>query len=152
MGRDKRGIREILSTITIAIMFGVILVLVIFSASGYQKSFNTEEYNGNTRALLSYVITCVKDNNTAEIIVDGAGGEGGLIIRDRDSGYEHRIYADSGRLLEEYTTAGAPSRPEDANLIGRTEVFEVRLLEKGLLEIRTDAGTSYVNTEIGNAG
>lgn len=148
MNKEKKSVGVILSTVTMAIMIAVILVLVIFSASGYQRSVDSEDYNSNTRALLSYVITCVRDNNAAEIAVEEMAGSDGLVIRDRETGSEQRLYMYDGKLLEENTVTGMPPVPEDAILIGETEIFRVRFVEEGLLEVRTDAGTSYVNTSV----
>ena len=63
------------------------------------------------------------------------------------TGYEQRFYLHEGKLLEEYTEPEAENRPDVALEIGDTEVFEPSLTDDGLLEIRTDEGTSYVNTQ-----
>ena len=51
---------DLISTITVAVLFFVILMLVVFSAVSYQRSVEISDANGNTRAVLSYIITAVK--------------------------------------------------------------------------------------------
>lgn len=149
MGAAKkrgRGLGDIVSTLTIAVLFLVILLLVVFSASGYQRAVELQDGSSNTRAVLSYVITCVKDNSTGEILPGNIDGAPGLTIRDSRTGYEQRIYLVDGQLLEEYGMIGQDSDPAGALVIGQVSSFEARLLEDGVLEVRTDLGVSYVST------
>lgn len=148
MGDDKRGLGDIISTVTIAVLFLVILLLVVFSAGSYQLSTEIQQGNDNGRALLAYVATAVKNNSTGDVEIRDFSGCTGISISDGKSGYEQRIYMKDGRLLEEYAKADREPDPQEAVEIGRTEVFEVRYVRDGLLEVKTDRGSSYVNTVI----
>ena len=69
MLESKRGIGDIISTITVTVLFVVILSLVVFAARGYQHASEVQNMNSNTRAVGSYVVNCVKDSNTSEVAV-----------------------------------------------------------------------------------
>ena len=68
MLESKRGIGDIISTITVTVLFVVILSLVVFAARGYQHASEVQNMNSNTRAVGSYVVNCVKDSNTSEVV------------------------------------------------------------------------------------
>ena len=70
MLESKRGIGDIISTITVTVLFVVILSLVVFAARGYQHASEVQNMNSNTRAVGSYVVNCVKDSNTSEVAVE----------------------------------------------------------------------------------
>jgi hypothetical protein len=113
MYEGKKGIGDIISTITVTVLFMVILSLVVFAARGYQHASEVQNMNSNTRAVGSYVVNCVKDSNTSEVAVENISGTDCLVIRSSD-GYEHRIFMIDGRLMEEYVEAGVPLDPETA--------------------------------------
>ena len=102
--------------------------------------------NSNTRAVGSYVVNCVKDSNTSEVAVESVSGTECLVIRSGD-GYEHRIFLNDGKLMEEYVEAGLPLDPDTALEIGTTQTFDPELGNDGLLTVRTDEGVSVVNTK-----
>lgn len=147
MERREKGIGDILSTMTIAILFLVIILLVVFSASAYRQATDGQQENDNSRAVLSYVVTAVKDNITADIRPKSFSGADGLSISSDDMEYERKIYVKDGKLLEEYGVKGKEISPESALKIGKLKEFEVKYIENDLLEIRTDKGTSYVRTK-----
>ena len=118
MLESKRGIGDIISTITVTVLFVVILSLVVFAARGYQHASEVQNVNSNTRAVGSYVVNCVKDSNTSEVAVENISGTDCLVIRSSD-GYEHRIFMSGGKLMEEYVEAGLPLDPETALEIGK---------------------------------
>lgn len=146
MLESKRGIGDIISTITVTVLFVVILSLVVFAARGYQHASEVQNMNSNTRAVGSYVVNCVKDSNTSEVAVENISGTDCLVIRSSD-GYEHRIFMIDGRLMEEYVEAGVPLDPEIALEIGTTNTFVPELGDDGLLTVTTDEGVSVVNTK-----
>ena len=147
MERGNKGIGDVLSTLTVAVLFLVILLLVVYSASSYQHGVTYQNDSDNTRAVLSYVVTAVKDNNTADVEPADFDGMPGIRIRNTAIGYEQRIYLSDGRLLEEYVRSDLPVDPSTAMEIGTVQEFEVTYVSDGLLRVRTDVGTSYVKTE-----
>lgn len=146
MPERNRGLGDIISAITVMVLFVVILSLVVFSARGYQHASEVQNMNGNTRAVGAYIVNCVKDNNTGEVSVEDISGFHCLVISSSD-GYEHRFYVHDGGLMEEYVEAGIDPDPETALRIGDTDSFEPELGDDGLLTVTTDEGVSIVNTE-----
>ena len=146
MLESKRGIGDIISTVTVTVLFVVILSLVVFAARGYQHASEVQNINSNTRAVGSYVVNCVKDSNTSEVAVEYLSGTECLVIRSSD-GYEHRIFMTGGKLMEEYVEAGLPLDPDTALEIGTTQTFDPELGNDGLLTVTTDEGVSVVNSK-----
>ena len=146
MLESKRGIGDIISTVTVTVLFVVILSLVVFAARGYQHASEVQNINSNTRAVGSYVVNCVKDSNTSEVAVEYLSGTECLVIRSSD-GYEHRVFMTGGKLMEEYVEAGLPLDPDTALEIGTTQTFDPELGNDGLLTVTTDEGVSVVNTK-----
>ena len=143
---DKRkNPGDIISGVTILVLFVVILTLVVFAARGYQFAVETQDGNGNIRALSAYISSCVRDNNSDTVNIENRSGRECLVITSKD-GYEQRFYLDGGSLMEEYGQAGEELRPDSAITIGSTDTLELTLNDDGLLEIHTDGGHSYVNT------
>ena len=142
--RPTRSITDILSALTIAVLFLVILLLVVFTASSYHHGAAYQAANDNQRVVCSYVATSIKDNNGGEVTPMIFGGYPGVVIEDGDTGFAHKIYMKDGALLEEFAKADAAIDPNTANKIGETSVFNVRYITDTLLEIETDKGASYV--------
>lgn len=143
MTKSKKGIGDIISVILVAVLFLVILMLVVFSAVSYQRSVSIRDMNANDRAVRSYITTAVKGNAGSSISVKSFDGGPALSIEDEESGYEQLIFAMDGKILETYTVSGEEPDVAEAIEIGETSGFELKL-EDGLLEVVTDAGTSYV--------
>ena len=142
----RKGIGDIISAITVTVLFTVILSLVVFAARGYQHASEVQNMNSNSRAVGSYVVNCVKDSNTNDVSVETISGTRCLVIRSSD-GYEHRIYRSGSSLMEEYVETGIELDPETALEIGTTDTFDAELSGDGLLTVTTDEGVSVVNTK-----
>jgi len=143
MEQEKKSAGDILSTLTIAVFFMVIILLVVFSAAAYRKGTDARDANDNYRAVLSYVASAVKDNQEAEIEIKKMGDSKGIAIKD-NNGYERRIFAKGGKLLEEFVIEGGSISDDDAFVIGNVKLFEASYIGNDILKIRTDLGTSYV--------
>ena len=144
MPQSLKTIRDIIIVLTTTVLFAVILCLVVFAARGYQHSAELQDVNGNTRAVLSYVVSSVRDSGSADISVEDRSGTECLVISG--DGYEQRFYLNEGRLLEEYTEPGADPDPATALEIGETGSLAFDLDEEAVLTIRTDSGSAAVNT------
>lgn len=144
MTRGRKGIGDIISTVTIAVLFFVILLLVMFSASSYRHAADVEAENSHRRALLSYVASGIRDNRGSEIKIQDRGTEDQVTIKSPGSRFERRIYLQDGKLYEEYAEDDIAQDPENALVIGETALFDVERTEDGLIRIKTDAGASYV--------
>ena len=149
MRKDGKGSGEILSTITIFVLFAVILILVVFSASSYRNGNSQQSDNDNKRAILSYVITAVKTSSADTVEPAEFDGAPGIVLRETDKSYEQRIYMHGGKLLVEYVRSDIPADPANAFEIGSINSFEASYIRDGLLEVKTDLGTTYINTGAG---
>ena len=147
MENKNRISGDILSTITLAVLFLVIIILVVFGASSYKNSNDKRSGNENSRAILSYVTSAIKDSSGREIRIKKFGDKKGLIIPAEDGGYVRRIYMNKDKLVEEYAAKESGIKSDDALVIGKVKEFSPDFIGKGLLRIRTDQGTTYVRTE-----
>lgn len=120
-------------------------LLVIFGAATYRDTVEGQGENNRTRALVSYLSTCLRANDREgalswEAYTERDGLNGALLtISDGDSGYALRIYQWEGRLLEDYGPVDAPLQPEDAQVLGETALFEIQEKD-GLAYVVTDGG------------
>lgn len=144
MPQRLKTLRDVIIAVTTTVLFAVILCLVVFSARGYQHSTELQDKSGNTRAVLSYIVSSVRDSDYNEISIDERSGKECLVISC--DGYEQKFYMDDGSLFEEYTEPGAGVDPAMALEIGKTDTLEFEI-EDGILTVRTDSGSSSVNTE-----
>ncbi|MBE6042516.1 MAG: hypothetical protein E7220_08380, partial [Clostridiales bacterium] len=97
MPQDRRGIGDIISTLTVTVLFVVILCLVVFAARGYQHSVEVQDSNGDVRAVVAYVANSVRDNNTGNVTIEDRSGVQCLVISSND-GYEQKFYMSNGSL------------------------------------------------------
>ena len=133
-----------LYTIAIAALFlAGFFLLVVFGAQSYRDTVSGQSANMDGRALLSYLHTAVKagDASGAVRIVD----DNELRIADGDTGYSLRIYLREGELVEEYTSDAAARDASNAQVIGRTDVFEIARWGEDVLVLSTDAGEVLIH-------
>ena len=144
--KDKQTSPLGLYSIGIAALFLLgFFLLVVFGAQNYRDAVAARHGNDDSRVLLSYVSTCLKNcDETGCVEIRSDGNSSVLVIRDGDSGYASHLYLLDGRLVEEYSETDAPLDPQNAEIIGETGVFLVEEVEDGLLAVTTDAGKSYV--------
>lgn len=129
-------------TIGIAALFlAGFFLLVSFGASTYRDIVDSQGRNNQTRALLGYLSTCARANDTkGAISVEEAGGRVVLVIADGSTGYAFRIYQEEGVLVEDYGRLDSEIAPDMAMVIGETALFQVEEREGGIVAVRTDAG------------
>ena len=146
-GKSNKSIGEILSALTIAVLFLVILLLVVFTARSYQHGADAQYENDTQRVVCAYVATAVKNHTGGEVTPQEFDGFPGICIEDGDTGFAHKIYLHDGDLLEEYSRTDAPINPDTASKIGETSQFDISYVSDNLLEIKTDKGASYVHVQ-----
>ena len=146
MKRKRENIfGDLVSTLTVTVLFFVILMLVVFSAVSYQRSVEIQDANGNARAVLSYVITAVKANEASRVTLEEQDGMQVLVIEDAAAGYGQQIFYKDGKVRENYGKSGMPVLTDDALEIGEAKQFSFVWKKENLLEIQSDAGTSYIH-------
>ncbi|MBR3275474.1 MAG: DUF4860 domain-containing protein [Eubacterium sp.] len=134
---------------TIAIMalfLAGFLLLVILGAKSFKNASGLQNGNNGTRVLLSYLSTTLRgyDAEGAVTVREEAGGQV-LEIAEGNTGYSLKLYTHEGKLMEEFTRAGRPLNPEEAEVIGETAEFSVEQPDPGVLLLKTDAGTVLVH-------
>ena len=136
-----------LYTIGIAALFlAGFFLLVILGARSYRNTVSVQSGNMGSRALLSYIATSAKANDTSGglDIADGPEGQA-LIIADGDTGYALRIYKYNGSLVEDFAAVNAPLSPDSAMVIGATDKFTVDKTDAGVYSVATDDGRVLIN-------
>nr|WP_300785478.1 DUF4860 domain-containing protein [uncultured Acetatifactor sp.] len=114
---------------------------MVFGAQTYREIAEGQSRNNEARALLSYISTCVRMNDTPGAVrVSREEGEPVLVIADGQSGYAIRIYRYGDSLVEDYGEADGALYPDMAQVIGETEEFRIEELENGAYAVVTDAG------------
>ena len=146
-GKSNKSIGEILTALTIAVLFLVILLLVVFTARSYQHGADAQYENDTQRVVCAYVATAVKNHTNGEVTPEVFDGCPGILIEDGDTGFAHKIYLNGSDLLEEYSKADATINPDTASKIGETSRFDIAYVSEDLLEIKTDKGASYVHVQ-----
>lgn len=137
-----------------ALFLAGFFLLVIFGAQSYRSTVGGQNRNMQSRALLSYLSTTVKGYDAEGAVGIDEDAEVGkvLILREGRSGYALRIYRADGRLVEDYARTDAGLRPEDAQVIGETAVFDPVLTADGLLTVSCDAGKVLLHLRSEGAG
>lgn len=139
-----------LYTMGIAALFlAGFLLLVSFGAGTYRDIVSGQEDNNQTRALRSYITTCVKANENGEIYVEDTDQGQTLVIRDGDSEYGIKIYQYNGNLMESYCRLDAENVLDGAQVIGKTKTFSVEEVTDDVLAVTTDKGRTLLATETG---
>ena len=132
-------------TIGIAALFlAGFLLLVVLGAHSYRNTVAVQDGNMQTRALLSYLATIVKGNESAGSVTVAEGESGQVLtVADGDSGYAFRLYLQEGQLVEDYAAIDAPLDPTAGQIIGTTNTFAIEK-DGARLTIETDAGRAFV--------
>lgn len=123
-------------------------LLVMFGARTYRSAVASQTRHNDQRALLSYLTTCLKSNDCAGCVYVRDDGGPVLVVAD-GSGFGLHIYQRDGKLLEEYSRENAQLNPEDANVLGSTDVFSVEKIRPQTLEVTTDAGSVLLSLRSG---
>lgn len=129
-------------TIGIAALFlAGFLLLIVFGAHCFRDAVAGQNDNMRTRAVLSYLATSVKANDTynAVSVRDSAYGPV-LVIEDGTSGYALRIYSSEGNLVEDFAQVDDELSPEKGQIIGAAETFAVEEVAAGVFSVDTDEG------------
>ncbi len=138
-------------TLGVACLFlAVFFLTVIFGAQTYRGIVAGQTDNNENRAVLAYLTTCMKANDTEDAVeIYEEDGITVLSIADGDSGYGLRIYQYEGALMEEYSRLGEALYPEDAQVIGETAVFRVEEVTERTWQVTTDGGRVLFHARCG---
>ena len=139
--RRSGGLAGIYTMAVAGVFLAGFFLTVVFGAQTYREIAEGQSRNNEARALLSYISTCVRMNDTPGAVrVSREGGEPVLVIADGQSGYAIRIYRYGDSLVEDYGEADGALYPDMAQVIGETEEFRIEELENGAYAVVTDAG------------
>lgn len=153
-GKHERATSHLFTAILLAVFFIVLMIGLVVGVSLYrsaaQAHMQTDEMRVSTGLLASYV----KANDKSRVMGVGEGPEGrALVLTERlESGvYEMRIYEYEGKVVQEYSMAGAAYTPARAQALVDSETFEFKLIGK-LLTIKTDQGEISIALRSNQAG
>lgn len=139
--RRSGGLAGIYTMAVAGVFLAGFFLTVVFGAQTYREIAEGQSRNNEARALLSYISTCVRMNDTPGAVrVFRQEGEPVLVIADGQSGYAIRIYRYGDSLVEDYGEADGALYPDMAQVIGETEEFRIEELENGAYAVVTDAG------------
>ena len=139
--RRSGGLSGIQTMAVAGVFLAGFFLTVVFGAQTYREIAEGQSRNNEARALLSYISTCVRMNDTPGAVrVSREEGEPVLVIADGQSGYAIRIYRYGDSLVEDYGEADGALYPDMAQVIGETEEFRIEELENGAYAVVTDAG------------
>lgn len=139
MKRDG-GLSGIYTVAVAGLFLAGFFLTVVFGAQTYRGIVAGQAKNNQARALLSYISTCVRQNDRAGAVsVQEKDGRQVLVIAD-GYGYALRIYPYEGCLLEDYGELEGDLFPAGAQTIGETEEFRVEELGNDTYAVVTDAG------------
>ena len=145
MQKEKHGFLEILPALVAGVLFLTVLVFVVFAVKTYQSAVGSQQRNNEKRALLEYIETAVSSNRASHVTLEGSGALKTLVIRDPETGLKQRIFCRDGQLMETYGMEGSAATESTATVIGETDEFSMSLISPELLEVKTDAGVSYIH-------
>lgn len=135
------GLSGIYTVAVAGLFLAGFFLTVVFGAQTYRGVVAGQTHNNQARALLSYISTCVKSNDTeGAVSVGQLDGRQVLVIADGNTGYGLRIYQDGKSLLEDYGRLDAGLDPSFAQTIGETENFLIEELAEDTYAVTTDAG------------
>lgn len=135
-----------------ALFLAGFFLLVVFGAQSYRGTVDARSGNMDNRALLAYLSTIAKANDTENAFSlrrDPVMGDV-LVIADGESGYATHLYRADGALMEDYCRIGAELSPERSQRIAETGRFEI-MAGDGLITVVTDAGRVLIHLRSGEA-
>ncbi len=137
-------------TIGIAALFLLgFLLLVIFGASAYKNSADSQNLNNSRRGLLSYLSSVTRAYDGADSVELVDSDYGRMIVITLPDGFGIRIFHADGKLLEDDSLLSMPPDPETAQLIGETERFDIEEIQPGFFRVVTDQGESLLSLRSG---
>ena len=145
MKSEGRNHMAIYTMAIVGLFLAGFFMLVVFGSQAYRGTVNTQDDNRESRAVLAYISTSIKDNDTegAVKLMDSQDGKI-LVISDGDTGYALRIYAMDGKVVEDFGKEDGPLDPDNAQVIGETGTFSLDMPEKDVLKVETDEGGLFV--------
>lgn len=126
-----------------ALMLGCILWLTALGAGLYGRLEASRSANEQTRAALGSLVTRIRSSDVTGAIRLDSGPEGDmLVLTDRESGYQFRIYLADGWLVEQFCSADAATDPADAQRLAQAREFTAQWVTSSLLQLTVDGNTA----------
>ena len=141
-------------TVGIAALFlACFFLLVLFGSLTYRNAVRSQSRNYDARSLTAYITTIVRANDSENSVSVYDSDYGTVLsVADGDSGFAFRIYRYGGSLVEDYEEIGSDLMPDSAQIIGDTEIFDVKRPESDLFEVYTDAGCAMIGVRSAHEG
>lgn len=131
----------------LAVFFVVLMTGLAAGVAMYQAVAANQIDTNNARMQAGLLASNIHANDSINAIGTGNGPEGrALVLTDRlsdDDAYEMRIYLYQGKIVQEYSIAGAAYTPERAQPLINSSSFNFEL-HGNLLVLFTDQGATNI--------
>lgn len=149
----KREGRQLIGLYTIgitAIFMAGFFFLVIIGARSYNLAVDAQMSNSHKRELLAYISTSMKANDTeGSVEIQDSNYGKVLVLADGTSGYGLRIYRYNNNLVEDFGRLGYALVPEEAQVIGKADVFDIEEVSSDTYTVTTDEGSVTLHMRSG---
>ncbi|WP_455500823.1 DUF4860 domain-containing protein [Gemmiger sp.] len=125
------------------VLLGTVLTLAAVGGRLYGLLSDSRAANDARRASLTYVTARLRAADSADAVRVESRPEGDVLVLDDGSGYETRLYAYHGALVEEYAAVNSDYMPATAEKVADTHTFTV-VQDGARYIITTDDGEAHV--------
>lgn len=133
--------------VLLAVFFVALMTGLAAGVAMYQAVANNQLDTNAARMQAGLLASNVHANDSLNSIGTGNGPEGrALVLTERDAeggAYEMRLYLYEGKIVQEYSVAGAAYTPERAQPLLNSSTFDFEL-HGNLLIIFTDQGATNI--------
>lgn len=136
-------------------LFVIVLLLALVAGTKVYSALSTMSAQGNDdRVAMSLIANTVRAQDAVDAVSEGTGPEGpALVLTEHlaSGAFETRIYLSGGWVVEEYSPADAPYRPQVATPLVTARNFDFTYGD-GLLQVDTDRGTVAIALRCAEGG
>lgn len=153
MKHQIKGTKSYFTIGLFALLVLATLALVLVGSRVYGLLVSGQNANSTNRIVKAYLSSQIRAADREHGVSFANGPEGqALVLREvlETGTYEVRIYLYEGNLMEEYAIAGTDFTPIRANIVAKTNQFDIENPEPNLLKIITGEGEIYMSLRSDN--
>lgn len=126
----KTGLQHQIDVLGALLLFGVfavcVLAVLLTGADAYRGLTERNREAGDRRSCVQYIATKVRQSDSIDsVAVENFGGVDALVLGDGE--YITRIYCYEGSLMELFSDATLPMKPEDGEKVVDLDWLEMSL-------------------------
>lgn len=144
---DRKSSSRVFTVVLLAFFFVVLMTGLAAGVAMYQAVATNQLQTNAARMQAGLLTSNVHVNDTANAIGVGNGPEGRALVLTEQSvdgdKYEMRIYLYQGKIVQEYSIAGAAYTPDRAQPLLDSTSFDFEM-HGSLLVLHTDQGSTNV--------